>query len=318
LLSGSLSPLRSLKAATVYLYENPAMEREMRKIIPKRSHLFILFSITLTFCYFCYQPQSFAVKRKKVSENGIVGTFYYSDSIHQQPPVLLFGGSSGGNFYDKYQNYPEDLVESGYAVLSLAYFDYQSSGLIPDKLRHIPLEYFKKAMEWLEEQPETSKGEISVIGNSRGGEAALLLATIYEEISTVIAIVPSAYVGGAYDNKRAVTGAAWTLNGKEVPYVDFQRAVANYDPWWKIIEDVKEVQPYSIPVEKMSAAVLLLSGQKDSTWPSTEMSIRIMHRLKRYNYPFPFEHISYNAGHDIRMMSWPDVMRFIKTHFPPP
>jgi hypothetical protein len=107
------------------------------------------------------------------------------------------------------------------------------------------------------------------------------------------------------------------LNGKEVPYVDYQKAVANYDPWWKIIDDINELQPYSIPVEEMSAAVLLLSGEKDKTWPSTEMSNRIMQRLKRNNYPFPQEHISYDAGHDIRMVSWPDVMNFIKIHFPP-
>ena len=207
-------------------------------------------------------------------------------------------------------------MDSGYAVLSLAYFDYHSGGPLPSKLRHIPLEYFKKAMDWMANQPQTKKGQFAVIGNSRGGEAALLLGIQYPEISTVVAIVPSAYVGGAYDEKRIVTGAAWTLDGKEIPYVDYQKAISNYTPWWKIIDDAEEVEPFAIPVEKLSAAVLLLSGEKDAIWPSTEMSERIIRRFEKNNYNFPFKHISYDAGHNIRVESWPDLLRFIKKHYP--
>ena len=257
-----------------------------------------------------------AVERQKVNYNGLVGTYYYEKDSIQQPPVILFGGSSGGNFYDNYQNYPEDLVDLGYSVLSLAYFDYNNSDELPNKLRHIPLEYFKKAMDWMEHQIQTSKGRFAVIGNSRGGEVALLLAIQYPEISTVIAIVSSAYVGGAYDNKRRVSGSAWTLDGKEIPYVDYQKAVANYNPWWEIIEHKEEVEPFAIPVEKMTAALLLLSGEKDAIWPSTEMSERITRRLEKNLYKFPFQHISYDAGHNIREKSWPDQLQFIQKNYP--
>jgi hypothetical protein len=132
----------------------------------------------------------------------------------------------------------------------------------------------------------------------------------------VIAIVPSAYVGGAYNNKKNVSGSAWTLEGKEIPYVDYQKAVANCNPWWKIMEHKEEVEPFAIPVESMSAAVLLLSGEKDAKWPSTEMSERIIRRLEENQYKFSFQHISYDAGHNIRMESWPDLLRFLKKHYP--
>jgi hypothetical protein len=136
------------------------------------------------------------------------------------------------------------------------------------------------------------------------------------QISTVAALVPSAYVGGAYDNKRAVTGSAWTLNGEEIPYIDYQMAVANYNPWWKITENIDEVQQFAIPVEKMNAAVLLLSGIKDEIWPSTAMSKTVMQRLEKHHYLFPYHHIAYDAGHNIRMKSWPDALRFVKKHYP--
>ena len=271
--------------------------------------------LVVTLCW-CLAFKAYGADRRVVKDGGLVGTFYYDSYKKAQPPILLIGGSSGGNFYDTYQNYPEDLVARGYAVLTLAYFDYTGQDGLPDKLKHIPLEYFKSAMDWLAIQPQIKKGKIAVIGNSRGGEAVLLLASIYPQISTVIAMVPSAYVGGAYDEKRIVSGAAWTLNGKEIPYVEYQRAIANYSPWWNIIYDLKEVEPYAIPVEKMSAAVLLLSGKRDMVWPSTEMSLRIVQRLKKNLYRYPFTHISYDAGHNIRAISWPDVLYFLKKHYP--
>lgn len=287
-----------------------------KNILSDSKDLLGLFLSFLLLMPFFGPPHSYAIERQKVRDDGLVATYYYNQKTQQQPPVIIFGGSSGGNFYDKYQNYMEDLVESGYAVLSLSYFDYNSTGELPAMLRHIPLEYFERAMNWMARQPQTSKGKFAVIGNSRGGEAALLLATQYPKISTVIAIVPSAYVGGAYNNKKVVTGSAWTLHGKEIPYIDYQRAAANYSPWWKVLENIDEVKQFAIPVEKMSAAVLLLSGINDEIWPSTEMSKRIMQRLEKYHYPFPRHHIAYEASHNIRMISWPDALRFIKKHHP--
>lgn len=270
-----------------------------------------IFAITVSLTTYCY-----AVERQTVRDNGLVGTYYCRSDSLQQPPVIFFGGSSGGNFYDKYQNYAEDLVDLGYAVLNLAYFDFNSNGDLPHKLHHIPLEYFRKAMDWMENQPQTSKGRFAVIGNSRGSEAALLLGIHFPEIAAVVAVVPSAYVGGAFDRKSMVTGSAWTFEGKEIPYVDYQKAISNYEPWWKIIDDTEEVEPFAIPVEKLSAAVLFLSGERDKIWPSTEMSKRMIQRLEKNKYKFPFQHISYDAGHNIRVESWPDLLRFLKRYYP--
>jgi len=284
------------------------------QVIPQSLLRYSLYCFILVICIWS-ATDCWALERKSVSANGLVATYYYKKGAMQQPPIIFLGGSSGGNFYDNYQNYAEDLVNLGYAVLNLAYFDYNNNGKIPNKLHHIPLEYFKKAMDWMEDQPQTSKGQFAVVGNSRGGEAALLLAIQYPKISTVITLVSSAYVGGAYDKKRKVSGSAWTLQGKEIPYVDYQKAVANYNPWWEVIYDESEIQPFAIPVENMSAAVLLLSGEKDEIWPSTEMSRRIIQRFEDNQYDFPFQHISYDAGHNIRAESWSDLIQFIKKHY---
>ncbi len=175
---------------------NKSLQAIARAFLHCSFHCFI-FVICVSATIDCW-----AVERKAINANGLVATYYYKLGSMQQPPIIFFGGSSGGNFYDNYQNYAEDLVNLGYTVLNLAYFDYNSNGEIPNKLRHIPLEYFKKAMDWMEDQPQTSKGTFAVVGNSRGGEAALLLAIQYPKISTVIALVSSAYVGGVLMIKK--------------------------------------------------------------------------------------------------------------------
>ena len=291
------------------------MTKKLIEVIEKGFLGFAFHNFIFLICFWA-TTECWAVERKVINTGGLVATYYYKDGSIQQPPIIFFGGSSGGNYFDNYQNYAEDLVNIGYSVLNLAYFDYSSKGEIPNKLRHIPLEYFKKAMDWMEDQPQTSKGRFAVVGNSRGGEVALLLAIQYPKISTVIALVSSAYVGGAYDNKRNVSGSAWTLEGKEIPYADYQKAIANYNSWWEVIYDDEEIRPFAIPVEKMSAAVLLLSGKKDKVWPSTDMSKRIIQRLEDNQYDYPFHHISYDAGHNIRVESWPDLLQFIKKHHP--
>ena len=48
-----------------------------------------------------------------------------------------------------------------------------------------------------------------------------------------------------------------TFEGKEIPYVDYQKAVVNYNQWWEIIYDKEEVQPFAIPVENMWIANLI-------------------------------------------------------------
>ncbi len=54
----------------------------------------------------------------------------------------------------------------------------------------------------------------------------------------------------------------------------------------------------AIPVERINGPILLISGKDDEIWLSTEASDAAIERLKEHNYPYPYEHLSYdNAGH---------------------
>jgi acetyl esterase/lipase len=65
------------------------------------------------------------------------------------------------------------LAAHGYPTLSLAYFG--EPGL-PRELVNVPLEYFARAVRVLRRQPGVDPDHIAVMGDSRGGEAALLVA----------------------------------------------------------------------------------------------------------------------------------------------
>ncbi|NOH99277.1 acyl-CoA thioester hydrolase/BAAT C-terminal domain-containing protein [Vibrio sp. 99-70-13A1] len=262
-----------------------------------------------------------------IDDPSLVGTLYYSEGETQQPVVAIWGGSGGDDFSDRavVKQSVEMLVENGYAVLALTYFDFdRQSGAIPNALYRVPLEYFGHAFRWVQKQPDLKKNTIAVYGVSLGGELALLLASKFEIIDLVVAGVPSAYAWGSNDRNRTEKDwielmetdpcqAAWA--GKDIPHICNQLLVS-YEPWYSVIENSKLVEGAFIPVERSSAAILLTSASHDYVWPSKEMSERIMSRLEEKEYSFPFKHLSYRSTHDVHSRSWPDIFDFISLHYP--
>ncbi len=285
----------------------------------------ILFATALTSFY------SFAVSHRTVDNPAIVGELYYTEGRLNQPVIMILGGSEGGDFVTKsavIRISANELVRKGYAVLSLSYFDQESpSKPIPASLTRVPLEYFELAFNWVQTQDDLKKNTIAVYGTSRGGELALLLASKFEFVELVVAGVPSAYAWSSYDRYRTEEAylnlletdpcqSSWTWGGKDVANICLKYS-DNYSPWYKVIENEDLVEPFMIPVENSSAAILLTSARYDTVWPSYEMSNQIMSRLESSNYSYPFKHKSYLSDHFLHTRSWPDVSEFIELHYPP-
>ncbi|MGF1712840.1 hypothetical protein L4C37_20040 [Vibrio kagoshimensis] len=270
-----------------------------------------------------------AMSERVIDDPTLIGTLYYTDGKKEQPVVAMWGGSGGGDFSDSavVKQSVEMLVERGYAVLALTYFDFNSqSKVTPQALNRVPLEYFGDAFRWVQKQPDLKKNTIAVYGVSRGGELALLLASKFEIIDLVVASVPSAYAWGSYDRNRTDKDwieliktdpcqAAWTWAGKDIPHICNQ-LLGSYEPWYNVIDNRELVEGSFIPVERSSAAILLTSASHDYVWPSKEMSERIMSRLEEKEYSFPFKHLSYRSTHDVHSRSWPDIFDFISLHYP--
>ena len=145
--------------------------------------------------------------------------------------VLALGGSEGG-----YGNGLQArlLASHGYPVLELAYFGAPG---VPNELRAIPLEYLARALRWLHARPGVE--DVVVVGASRGGELALLVASTYPALVQGVA---------AYAPGYAVVPGSWTRGGEPMP------SVADPDP--------------RIPVERIRGPVLLVAGAADQVWNS--------------------------------------------------
>jgi dienelactone hydrolase len=196
-----------------------------------------------------------------------------------RPGVLEFGGSEGG--LDG-QLLGSALASAGYPTLDIAYFG--EPGL-PSQLQDIPLEYFARALRWLARQPGVLAGQTYVSGASRGSEAALLLGVYYPGlVHGVIASSPNDVALCSYPGCQ---GAAWTLDGKALPYTG----------------QVDEPYPTDTPaaviaVQKIRGPVFLDCGTADRVWTSCAFAQAIQSRLNAAQDRYP--HVLYRyqgAGH---------------------
>jgi dienelactone hydrolase len=216
------------------------------------------------------------------SRDGIYGNLYLPEHTEgRHPAVLVFGGSRGGLTTSMAAAL---LAAHGYPSLALAYFD--APGL-PQSLQSIPLEYFAKALGVLRQQPGVDRRHVLVAGESRGGEAALLLGAHFPElVNGVIAGVPSSVVNPGFPDAGQ---PAWTVGGRPLPAVR-PSEFGQPNPAGK---------PQAVvPVERIRGPILLACGEQDLVWPSCGYVEAITARLRAHRFAHPVTALRYrDAGH---------------------
>jgi dienelactone hydrolase len=157
--------------------------------------------------------------RRPVEEEGLVGTLFCPSTPGPHPAVIALSGVGDG----LREGGAEALASEGFEALTLAYFGAEG---LPHELVEIPLEYFGRATEWLRSRPEVDANRVAVVGNSKGGELALLLGATYpEDIGAVIGYAPSGVVWQGITSDREVyhggPKSPWALGGVPVPFARF-------------------------------------------------------------------------------------------------
>jgi dienelactone hydrolase len=250
------------------------------------------------------------VKCTPFKDAGLYGILCFPDDGRRHPGVLVIGGSEGGVGLP---NVTVLLASHGFTAVSLSYFG--ESGQ-PTTLQNIPLEYFKRAVDWMLTLPEIRSRRIAVFGVSRGTEVALQLAAMSSVIDAVVARSPSLVRWEGISAHGLPGGPAWTLSGKPLPYIP------NRVPLWfwtqyfwdkAISEPVRQTPLFlydlsvfgatdsaEIPVENIHGPILLLSGKDDQIWPGDMMADKLMDRLKQYGHAYHDVHLPYDqVGHSI-------------------
>lgn len=250
------------------------------------------------------------VEKRRINECGVIGVLFYPKNTHKGPGIIVVPGSNGGIPGSEARL----LASHGYTVLALAYFAEEG---LSAALENIPLEYFQNAIRWFKEQPQVDGHHVAFLGNSRGGELALLVAATFpQEIHAVVALVPSNLVYGGLPDQNAPT---WTYKNKPVPFMpssmenstdvlkqkqiscdgSFEHPCA-LTPWF--LRDLKtysqSIDAATIRVENIRCPILLISGEDDKMWPSQLYCNRIMERLDTKKAPVERKHVHHpDAGH---------------------
>jgi dienelactone hydrolase len=234
------------------------------------------------------------VTRRVIREDGVVGTLFLPPRGDRRGAIIVLEGSGGGVWEAR----AALLASHGYAALALGYFRMPE---LPQGLVNIPLEYFETAIRWMQRQEWLGDGFLAVMGRSRGGELALLLAATFEDVNAVVAIVPSGVLHGPVGPSAPGDSrppAAWTLRGRALPYLQENNRPYDlsaierrgehlvetpiYLSW---LLDVHAVERSTIAVEQINGPVLLVSGKNDEMWPSFELAEVARRRLEAHRHP---------------------------------
>ncbi|MGH7921491.1 MAG: acyl-CoA thioester hydrolase/BAAT C-terminal domain-containing protein [Candidatus Dormibacteraceae bacterium] len=192
--------------------------------------------------------------------------------------VLVLPGSSGRVERDRARL----LASRGAAALSIRWFGGPGQ---PPGICEVPLDTFRPALDRL----LALHARLTVLGISKGAEAALLLGTRDPRVRAVVALSPTsvvwANVGPGRDGADHPYRSSWTADGRPLPFVP-------YDDDWTVPEAGPavayramyesslarfgdRVAAARIPVELIAGPVLVSGGGDDQLWPSDRFAREI-------------------------------------------
>lgn len=225
----------------------------------------------------------------------------YADFYENEGKTLavVMSGSVPGlptHINDDLSNY----LKQNFNVLFLAYY---GIGELPKSLEMVPIEYFINAITFIKEKQNIPDDKVIIIGQSKGGEAALVL-TNYIKSAITIATVPSSYVfqglpEDLFSIYKVQPKASWSFNNEELPYIkfSFDEASMNYAKnknFCKCHETSieKNFNPDAlIDLDNYKGKVLLISSENDQYWPSKNMCNTLMENSKNKDN---IKHVSLN------------------------
>lgn len=242
---------------------------------------------------------------KEVLAGPVVGVFIKPQEITEPCPALIVLGGSEGGSNEGWATVIASKMRM--PTLALAYFG--APGLSPI-LENIPLETVKTGIDWLNQQSVVARGRIGLIGASRGGELAILAASLFHEVKAVVGYTPSGVIWSGLGETPA---PAWTYEGKALPYLtmmtsdeqerQFQDAQRSGKPFldapsfdYSLEQQQSRIAEATIPVEQSVAAFLLIGNPGDGVWPSGRLSQITIDRLQDHNYTHSYELLTYEQG----------------------
>ena len=242
-----------------------------------------------------------------VKTDGFYGELFLpSEDKYPGKALICFSGSDGGIELSKVL--AKVFQEQGLATLALAYVIGEN---LPKQFSCIPVDFIETAAKRLHDM---GYHKVGLWGISKGAELALLAGSLLPElINAVIAVSPMNTICQGFAKKKGISfvpGSCWSFHGEELPYTAYGtkkfplgqilrqsiklRDVSMYDLYLPL---VKNPNPDAvIQVEKITGPILLISSKMDNMWPSELAAEQIMKQLKDFDFPYSYQHLSYDYG----------------------
>lgn len=246
------------------------------------------------------------IKSETIVNKNLVARYFTSNKIEKRPAIIVVSGSDGR--IEKAQAISEIFASKGYSALAVCYFGMDGTS---NYLNKIPIEIIKNAINWLKMQDTVDETHIAIYGRSKGGELVLLAASLFKELTCVIANVPSCYVYEGLKNAVPSHHSSWTYQNKELPFLKFSIFLLirmtikqflgqkNLMPWmYKNLIKKGNINTASIAVEKINGQILMLSSASDNIWPSLLHCEIASKRLAEKKFKYNYKHCTYEkSGH---------------------
>jgi len=262
----------------------------------------------------------------KIDSNYVKGDI----SKQKYPIIFLLGGYEGGWREDAHVH---KLQKLGYHVVSITFYNKEG---FSNNLANINIDEIKKIMDSYKRYSSVDTSSVGIIGQGKGAELALLMASYYPDIKMVVGI-STPHVSFQSSRATLLTEPSWIHQGKEVPYVAYpklsltaiktvvrllKRKVNGYRDLHDLaIENEQAVEKARIKVENINGDIFLASLTEDGMWNSPLMGNEIIKRLKEKKFTHQFEHKSYRGSWFLssstseEKRAWSDIYRFITKSF---
>ena len=136
------------------------------------------------------------------------------------------------------------------------------------------------------------------MGGSKGAELVLALASKYPDINAVVSFAGSHVSFNSTSMAADARTPSFNNNNLPLPYVTVPKKAIPYLLIGDLrrahelaLEDRSAVEAAVIAVENINGPILLLSGENDQVWPSAEMSVQVINRLKNKGFSYPYQHL---------------------------
>ncbi len=270
--------------------------------------------------FFAALSTSYRLPAQRVLQTPEINSILYTGNSNGQPLVVGLGGSEGGNAWagEHWKHIRDQFLAKGYAFLALGYFGAKGT---PDTLDRISIDAVHEAIMQACKNSQVDKHKVVLVGGSRGGDLALLLASYYTDISCVVAIVPGHVVFPGHTMHFSTP--CWTKDGKPLPFVPVNEASVPYlikgdlrKTFEAMLQDTTAERLAAIPVEQIKGPLLLLSATRDEVTPSMPSCEEIMARLKINGFAYEARHLAIEGSHAGPLNHFKEVFEFIEKHVP--